>query len=68
MYRQGHFALYCVLHLPFGDNNVLYKLLDNILGGAPNSHQVKNIDIWNEEAIPEGGHGEDEHDPRPAPE
>ena len=45
----------------------LLKLLGN-LGGPPNSQQVKNSDIWNEEDIPEGGHGEDEHDPRPAPE
>ncbi|XP_020608523.1 protein PIH1D3-like isoform X2 [Orbicella faveolata] len=36
--------------------------------GPANSQQVKNSDIWNEEDIPEGGHGEDEHDPRPAPE
>ena len=43
------------------------KLLGN-LGGPRNSQQVKNSDIWNEEDIPEGGHREDEHDPRPAPE
>ncbi|KAL9971818.1 hypothetical protein ACROYT_G018027 [Oculina patagonica] len=37
-------------------------------GGPPESQQVKSNDIWNEEEIPEGGHGEDENDPRPAPE
>jgi len=29
---------------------------------------VTGSDIWTEEEIPEGGHGEDEFDPRPAPE
>ena len=39
-----------------------------MVGGPPESQQVKSTDIWNEEEVPEGAHGEDEHDPRPAPE
>lgn len=40
------------------------------LGGSqvPNSQQAESSDIWSEEEIPEGGQGDDELDPRPAPE
>ena len=39
------------------------------LGCLPESKEATNSrDIWSEAEIPEGGHGEDEFDPRPAPE
>lgn len=40
------------------------------LGGSqvPNSQQAESSDIWSKEEIPEGGQGDDELDPRPAPE
>lgn len=38
-------------------------------GCLPESKEATNSrDIWSEAEIPEGGHGEDEFDPRPAPE
>lgn len=46
----------------------LCSLIAKFIVNPPASQQVKSSDIWNEEEIPEGGHGEDEHDPRPAPE
>ena len=38
------------------------------IGDSVESKQETSSDIWTEEEIPEGGHGEDEFDPRPHPE